>query len=158
MCAVRYIRPTSIVLNKTFLHTIQGAQFGGLPVETVNTLYKDGRLFSHFIEHWLAQHYPLIHIAGCKPYDFVDENYGETKYDQKTFTSYGCGFLPSSMRGCGRTVDKEKFEEHANNLIYCIVSNVNFPEIKVRFVRGSVLLEQYPKGRIPSKDFIKFFD
>ena len=36
--------------------------------------------------------------------------------------------------------------------------NINFPEIKVKFVRGSDLIQTYPKGSIPLKDHAKFFD
>ena len=33
-----------------------------------------------------------------------------------------------------------------------------FPQIKIRFVRGSELIKLYPKGEIPLKDHVKFFD
>jgi hypothetical protein len=62
------------------------------------------------------------------------------------------------MIGEGRKFDKEIFETKAQNLNYIIVSNVNFPEIKIKFVKGSELLIDYPNGVIPSKDFIKFFN
>ena len=62
------------------------------------------------------------------------------------------------MIGTGRKFNKEEFEEKTKKLIFCIVSNINFPEIKIRFVRGSKLLENYPNGQIPSKDYIKFFN
>ena len=62
------------------------------------------------------------------------------------------------MIGEGRKFDKKIFEEKAKNLIYIIVSNVKFPEIKIKFVKGVDLITDYPDGKIPSKDFIKFFD
>lgn len=43
-------------------------------------------------------------------------------------------------------------------MIYCIVSNIDFPIIKVKFVTGVVLLEKYSKGKIPSNDHIQFFN
>ena len=36
--------------------------------------------------------------------------------------------------------------------------SIDFPIIKVKFVTGVVLLEKYPKGKIPSKDHIQFFN
>jgi hypothetical protein len=100
----------------------------------------------------------LIHVKGCKKYDHTDINDENIKYDQKTFTSRGCKFMTSNMIGEGRKFNKEIFEEKAKKLIYIIVSNIHFPEIKVRFVKGYDLSVQYPNGIIPLKDFDKFFN
>jgi hypothetical protein len=62
------------------------------------------------------------------------------------------------MIGVGRVFDKQKFEEKANKLIYIIVSNINFPEIKIKFVKGSDLIIKYPKGEIKLKDSVEFFN
>ena len=133
--------------------------FGNLPQAIIIEIFKDGRPFSHFIEKWLMLNYELIHIGGCKSYDFVDSNDENIKYDQKTFTKKGgCNFMPSNMIGEGRKFNKEIFEEKAKQLIYIIVSNVNFPEIKIKFVKGVDLIVDYPTGKIPSKDLVKFFD
>ena len=150
--------PTSIELNMTYDYTITSASFGGLPKEIVNNIFKDGRAFAHFIEPWLATKYPLEHVSGCKKYDFTDRNYPETKYDEKTFTRRGCKFPPSNMIGQGRSINRDVFEEKTKKLIFCIVSNVNFPDIKVRFVKGEDLLTKYPSGTIPFRDHIKFFN
>ena len=147
-----------IKYNTTYVHTIENVSFGNIPYEAIIEIYKDGRPFSHFIEPWLAIHYPLKHIKGCKNFDHTDINDENIKYDQKTFTSRGCKFMPSNMIGEGRKFNKEIFEEKAKNLIYIIVSNVNFPEIKIRFVKGIDLIVDYPTGTIPSKDFVKFFN
>ena len=149
---------SSIELNTTFTHDIENFGFGDLSREETIEIYKDGRVFSHFIEKWIANHYPLTHVGGCKKYDFVDNNYPDTKYDEKTFTSKGCSFVPSNMLGQGRSFNAEVFKEKSSKLIYCIVSNVNFPEIKIRFVNGSELAKEYPKGKIPLKDHVKFFN
>ena len=66
--------------------------------------------------------------------------------------------MPSNMIGEGRKFNKELFEEKAKNLIYIIVSNIDFPEIKIKFVRGVDLIIDYPKGVIPLKDLNKFFN
>lgn len=149
---------TSVLLNKTFTHQITNIGFGNLSIDSIKTIFKDGRPFSHFIEKWIENNYPLKHISGCKQYDFIDNNNSEIKYDEKTFTCRGCDFRPSNMKGQGREFNKEVFIEKTNKLIFCIVSNVNFPEIKIKFVKGEDLLNLYPKGVIPLNDHVKFFD
>ena len=147
----------SIQLNTTFTHTLSNIGFDYLPQDVVNNIMKDGRVFSHLIEKWISLEYPLEHIEGCQAYDFIDGNFPETKYDEKTFTKKGCSFCPSNMLGQGRKFDKDIFEEKTKKLVFCIVSNIDFPNIKIRFVKGSELLLKYPIGKIPSKDFIEFF-
>lgn len=149
---------TSILLNKTFTHTIENFSFGNLSKEYITEIFKDGRPFSYFIEKWLEQNYPLKHITGCKSYDFVDINNNDILYDEKTFTKQGCNFCPSNMLGQGRKFNEEVFIEKSNKLIFCIVSNINFPEIKIKFMKGSDLIKSYPKGKIPLKEHVKFFD
>ena len=146
-----------VKLNKTFSHTLSGYGFGGLSVEKVNEIYKDGRVFSHFIEHWLEQNYPMVHVGGCKDHDFTDTVNKEIIFDEKTFTKGGCKFMPSSMIGSGRTFDKEKFLEKADRLIYCIVSNIYFPDIKIKFVPGHELIKKYPNGTIHVNEHDTFF-
>ena len=148
----------SVKLNKTFVHSINNFKFGNLSTETCKIILKDGRPFSHFIEKWLEHNYPLKHIDGCKSYDFVDINNQTIIYDEKTFTSRGCSFCPSNMIGQGRIFNQTEFEKKSKKLIFCIVSNIDFPEIKVKFIKGDELIKQYPSGKIPSKDFVKFFD
>jgi len=152
------LKNVSVELNRTFTHHINNVSFGSLSDEVVASICKDGRVFSHFIEKWLELHYPLKHVSGCGPYDFTDEIYPDTRYDEKTFTKGGCLFMPSSMIGTGRTFDKEVFVEKTSKLIFCIVSNINFPQIRIKFVRGTDPLVLYPKGKIPLKDHFKFFD
>lgn len=146
------------IFNKTFIYNLTDYNFGNLPSQMIIEIFKDGRPFSHFIEKWLSLNFELIHIGGCKAYDFVDTNDENIKYDQKTFTLRGCKYMPSNMVGEGRKFDKEIFENKAKNLNYIIVSNVNFPEIKIKFVKGVDLIVDYPTGKIPSKDLVKFFD
>ena len=52
----------SVELNKTLNHTIENYTFGNLPDEICKEIWKDGRPFSHFIEVWLGENYPLTHI------------------------------------------------------------------------------------------------
>lgn len=145
------------IFNRTFTSTISNFAFGNLPQDTLKALFKDGRIFSHFIERVLAQDYGLTHIPGCKSHDLIDPADSTIKYEQKTFTENGCKFMPSNMIGQGRHFDQAVFEEKARGLNYVIVSNVNFPEIKVRFVKGMELVAQYPAGEIKRKDHEAFF-
>ena len=62
------------------------------------------------------------------------------------------------MKGVKRTFNQTIFEEKTKKLIFIIVSNIDFPNIKIKFVRGTDLLVSYPKGIIPRKDFDKFFN
>ena len=158
MCNSSNLVKKQIIFNKTYVFTLADYSFGNLSSLMVTNIFKDGRVFSHFIEKWLSVNFQLLHILGCKSYDLVDENDENIKYDQKTFTSRGCKYMPSNMIGQGRTFDKDIFELKAKDLNYIIVSNVNFPEIKIKFVKGIDLLIDYPNGTIPSKDHIKFFD
>ena len=149
----------TIQYDKTIHHTITDYSFDNLPKEEVSNIYKDGRVFSHFIESWLSKNFPTLkHVKGCKKYDHVNIEDENIKYDQKTFTSGGCKFMPSNMIGEGRVFNLEIFQEKAKKLVYIIVSNIHFPEIKIKFVRGVDLIIQYPKGVIPLKDFDKFFN
>jgi hypothetical protein len=144
-----------IILNKTYTHIIESFSFGNLSQQVLIKFYKDGRHFAPVIELYLQEMFPLIHKEGCASYDFTDDS--NNKYDEKTFTKGGCNFMPSSMIGTGRKFDKVKFNEKANKLIYIIVSNINFPEIKIKFVRGIDLIIDYPNGKIPPGNFYDFF-
>ena len=149
----------SVTFDTTYTHVIENFGFGGIPITEVIEIYKDGRPFSHFVEAWLAHNYPLTRNQNkCGKYDFTDRNNENIKYDEKTFTKGGCKFMPSNMIGEGRTFNKEIFEKKAKKLIYIIVSNIHFPVIKIKFVRGIHLMIRYPTGIIPLKDFHKFFD
>lgn len=148
----------SVTLNTTFTHIIETPSFGNLSKEDVIAIFKDGRPFSHFIEKWIEKNYPLTQVMGCKSYDFTDNLHPDIIYDEKTFTNRGCNYCPSNMLGQGRVFDQSLFEEKTKQLIFCIVSNINFPEIKIKFMRGTELLILYPKGKIPLKEHIKFFN
>lgn len=152
------INHPSVELNTTFTHVIDNVSFGNLSKDVIFEFFKDGRPFAHFIEPWLSENYPLQHVTGCKKYDFLDPADSSIIYDEKTFTKGGCCFRPSNMLGQGRKFDKTVFEEKTKKLIFCIVSNVNFPEIKVKFVKGTDLLVKYPSGKIPLKEHVEFFN
>ena len=146
------------ILGRTYTHILNNVSFSSLSNETLKCIFKDGRVFSHLIEAWIAQEYNLNHIKGCKGHDFVTGENNCIKIDQKTFTNGGLSFTPSNMKGQGRVFDKETFEKKTRDLQFCCVSNINFPEIKIKFMTGDTLLQLYPKGTIPLQDHDKFFD
>jgi|TARA_B110000008_G_C16936334_1_gene550722 hypothetical protein len=146
-----------IEFNKVYTYTLQNYKIDCLTDEMCKEIFKDGRAFSHFIEPWLSIKFPLIHIKGCKQYDFVNKNDKNIKYDEKTFTKRGCRYMPSNMIGQGREFDEETFIKKASELKYIIVSNVKFPEIKIKFVSGIDLLKKYPNGIITIKHYDEFF-
>jgi hypothetical protein len=146
-----------IEFNKTFDQTIENVSFGNLPKDVVNEMFKDGRVFAPFAERILEQDFGLKYIPGCKAYDNEDAADSNIKYDQKTFTKGGCKFMPSSMIGTGRKFDQGIFNEKVKNMNYAIVSNVNFPHIRIRFMSGTELAAKYPKGEIKPGDHAALF-
>jgi hypothetical protein len=143
--------------NKTFITTITNYGFHTLSQKVVNNIYKDGRVFSHFMEHQLAQDFGLTHVTGCKGHDLTDPENSDIQYEQKTFTKKGCKLMPSNMIGTGRKFDKGKFIEKATKLNYIVVSNIEFPIIKIKFVSGSDIISRFPNGKIFIKDHDAFF-
>ena len=107
-------------------------------------MYRDGRVFSQWIERWMERTFPeLRRISGCKKYDFINSNDENIKYEAKTFTSAsGLSYAPSGQTGVGRKIDEPIARERASNLIYSIVSNVNFPNIKIKFLHGNDLMQK----------------
>jgi hypothetical protein len=146
---------TPIELNKTYTFTIENFSWDALSREEMIEDYKDGRSFAPKIERWLPTKFPLKHIKGCKNYDHIDND--QLKYDEKTFTAKGCKLPPSGMIGGSRSVDIDVFHRKAKELIYIIVSNVRFPVIKIRFIKGAELIARYPKGTIPFRHHDSFF-
>ena len=145
-------------LLKTYTFQLCNVGFDCLSPTVLKSIFKDGRAFSHLIEPWLADKFNLLHEKGCKHFDFKDKNNPQILIDEKTFTKRGLSFTPSNMKGQGRSFDKDIFEKKTKSLVFCCVSNIDFPEIKVKFIEGKDLIEKYPKGYIPLKDFSKFFD
>jgi hypothetical protein len=79
----------SVELNTPSAHIIDNYGFGNLSREISENILKDGRVFAHFIEHWICCNYPLQLVSGCKDHDFIDPNNHENIFDEKTFTKGG---------------------------------------------------------------------
>lgn len=147
-----------IFMNTTYVYYASEYNFENLPKEKLNKIYQDGRIFAFMIEYWLEANFQNLKHVDKKIYDFIHEKKEEIKYDEKTFTKRNCDIKPSKMKGKGRKTDQNEFQSIAKTLIYIIVSNVNFPEIKIQFIHGEKFLQTYPDGIIPSKDHDKFFN
>lgn len=139
----------------TDTYQIDNVSFGDLPQDAVNDILKDGRLASHFLERQLCIWYPKLTFVDGKGYDHVCTE--GLLYDQKCFTKGGLGFAPSSMVGAGRKIDEEVASDHCKDIIYICCDIVDFPTVRVKFVKGSELMKSYPKFKIPSKDREQFF-
>lgn len=149
--------PLSKLIGKVHRFHLKDISFDMLQEDRLIALFKDGRVFSHFIEVWADQQFSALSwVKDARGYDFVEEATGQ-KVDEKTFTKAGCRFCPSSMIGCGRHFDQKVFDAHAAELVYMLVDNTDFPNISVRFERGSSLATAYPKGTIPHRERDKLF-
>lgn len=146
-----------IEYNKTYTFTVD-ASFGSLPKEVINQMFQDGRVASKFLENQLPFWFEALDYKDAKGYDHIDTE-TERKLDAKCFTKGGMQFAPSGMYGKGRKVNIEEAHEHANTIDYIACDVVEFPTVRVRFVKGTTLIDQYPnKGcKVPLKDREKFF-
>ena len=141
--------------NKTYIFEVQNISFGDLNQEELAEMFTDGRLASHFLERQLTKWYPELSFVDKRGYDHVDEQ--GNKYDQKCFTKGGLGFAPSHMGGKGRVFVQEEAHEHAKDITYICCDVVDFPIVKVKFARGSDLIVDYPKCKIPFSKRQEFF-
>ena len=132
------------------------ASFGDMPVDIINSLYQDGRVASKFLEIQLTSWFPELEFVDAKGYDHVCSK-NDRKLDAKCFTKGGLGFAPSAMVGAGRKIDEQVAREHANEIDYIACDIVNFPKIRVKFLKGSDLVKQYPSFKIPPKHREKIF-
>ena len=144
-----------ILLNHTYSYHIDNVAFGDLTKTDVENILKDGRLTSHFLERQLCIWFPELTFVDGRGHDHIDED-GQ-KYDQKCFTKGGLGFAPSHMGGKGRVFVQEEAHKHAEEIIYIACDITLFPDLLVRFEKGSDLIIQYPKCKVPYKDRKEFF-
>lgn len=144
-----------IRLNHTYRFTIEKVAFGDLTEQECHQILTDGRLSSHFLERQLCKWFPELTFVDGKGHDHIDSD-GQ-KYDQKCFTKGGLGFAPSKMGGVGRVFIQEEAHEHAKEIIYIACDITKFPNLLVRFEKGSELIVKYPGCKIPYKERLEFF-
>jgi hypothetical protein len=143
-------------MDHTYHYDLSGKfSFGDLPEETMIELFRDGRVASFFMERQLCLWFPELIYKNAKGHDHVDDK--GVKYDAKGFTKGGLTYAPSKMLGVGRRIDEAQLHEHAQHIIYTCVDVVEFPRVRVRFVRGTDLIQRYPEGKIPLSDREQFY-
>tara|TARA_B100000287_G_scaffold215933_1_gene203692 strand:+ start:8363 stop:8830 length:468 start_codon:yes stop_codon:yes gene_type:complete len=144
------LRPTKqdVILNHTYTFKCD-ATFGTLSKERVYKLFTDGRRASGFLELQLEDWFEGLEFVDGKGYDHINHLVEGQLYDAKCFTRHGAKFCSSKYLGVGRSLDVKEHEAHAENIIYIFTDVVSFPEVRVRFVKGSDLIQTYKKGSIP---------
>lgn len=135
-----------IKYNQNYDFTVNAA-FGDLPNSVIVEILKDGRLASHFLERQLEVWFPELTFVNAKGYDHTCKN-SDVLYDQKCFTKGGLTFAPSKMLGAGRKIDLNEAHSHANTIDYIACDIVDFPKVRVRFVKGSDLVKNYPSCKV----------
>jgi len=132
-----------IQMNKTYNFEIKNASFGDIPQSRMNELYTDGRLAAFALEEQLVYWFPeLTRIEGNKDHDHVDVQ--GRKYDAKNFTKHGLKFMPSNQLGEGRVFNAEIAHAKAEQLRYILCDILDFPRVRVKFMEGTDLIQQYP--------------
>ena len=145
-----------IKYNHNYDFTVN-ATFGNLPNSIIETILKDGRLASHFLERQLEIWFPELTFVNARGYDHIRKG-SEILYDQKCFTATsGLKFAPSKMLGGGRTIDIKEAHAHANTIDYIACDIVDFPKVTVRFLKGSDLVKNYPSCKVKPNQRDEFF-
>ena len=119
-------------------------KFWKLPQEEVFELFRDGRTASRFLERMVSRLFADFKYVDEKGYDWLRKMI--EKVEGKCVTKNGCKFAPSAMVGSGRKIIPEEVKEHIedNNLDYILMDIVEFPLVRMRFVKGSDLIATHP--------------
>ena len=120
------LRGPSVELNETQHHIIYNFGFSNLSLETNQTIFKDKYVFLKFIEKWICKNYP-INFNG----HFEDHYDNSVIYNIYVFTQDGC-----------------VIDERDKKNIICIVSNIDFPTINIRFIKGIDIFKMFKNGNI----------
>jgi hypothetical protein len=146
-----------IILDKTYSFEIENFSFGDIPREELISNFKDGRCCSWFMEPQITKWFPeLKRVHGNRDHDHIDSS--GVKYDAKNFTKNGLAFMPSNQLGAGRKFNESIAHQKASGLIYICCDIVDFPSIRVKFARGSDLVQKYPSCKIKKGERGEFFN
>lgn len=135
----------NIELYKVFNFKVD-TTFGDIPKEILYDIFKDGRAASHLLARQLEVWFPSLTFVDATFYDYIDTD--KKLYECKCFTEKGAKVTPSSMQGSRRKLNFEKFVNVALNTIYVLPDIRRFPEIKVIFIEGKYVLENFKKGSL----------
>jgi len=144
-----------VIYDKTFTFEVE-ATFGDLPTELINKMFQDGRVASKFLENHIPVWFPELEFVDAHGYDHVNKKTGRL-LDAKCFTKGGLTYAPSNMLGGGRKIVNEVAHEHANEIDYIACDIIDFPVIRIRFAKGSDLVEKYPTCKIKRNQRDEFF-
>ena len=133
-------------------------QFGDLPQQELYELFKDGRVASKFLEHYIPLWFPELKFVDADGYDHVDVATGQLKWDLKGFTKSGASYVPSSMIGAGRKINIQEAHSHANTIDYIFSDITNFPKIRIQFKTGTEMVTRFPKGKIKPEQINELFN
>lgn len=153
------MQTTNIIYNKIYQFDLTNQVcFGSLGEEELYSLFRDGRVVSHFLQILITKWFPELRFVDGKGFDHLDDS--NLKYELKGFTKGGCKLLPSNQIGQGRKANPVLWKEHVqkNNLSYIITDIVDFPKIKLIFKRGTDLTTTYPSGIVSVSQKGKFYE
>ena len=143
----------TIELNKVYEFEVPNTKFGDLTQEELNSLFRDGRVASHFLEiqitKWFTELQRKEVKRGRAKTDHIDNH--NNLYEMKNFTKYGCKVMPSYQYGGSREFNFIEYEQLAKETTYIICNIQKFPKIKVLFKNGNDMVKLFPKGLIDVK-------
>ena len=93
---------------------------------------------------------------NIKP-DLRDKKTRTILYDQKAFNNKGGSFTRSSMKGVGRTKNKELFEAWAKAQVFIWTDFTSLPKVTVIALTGKECLKRWPTGNIKRRQREELF-
>jgi len=93
---------------------------------------------------------------NIKP-DLRDKKTRTILYDQKAFNNKGGSFTRSSMKGVGRTKNKELFEAWAKAQVFIWTDFTSLPKVTVIALTGKECLKRWPNGNIKRREREELF-
>jgi len=120
--------------------------FWDLPLEEVHELFRDGRTASRFLELKIPYLFYDFKYVDEKGYDWLRQTIGK-KVEGKCVTRNGCKFCPSSMVGSNRKIVPSEVKKtiEDEDLDFILMDIVEFPIVRLRFVKGIDLITTHPK-------------
>lgn len=143
----------SYQLNLLYSFTLDNFAFANLSQEELLFIFKKGNNVSPFLELYLAKMFNLTFVNKTY-YDFIDPI--GNKIEQKTFTKYGCCFMPSTFRNNGYDSEDELMKVCYEN-IYMLCDITEFPRVNIIFKKGVDLFKDFPDGKIPVRYKLSIF-
>ena len=157
-------------LNKLYEFTLGNMSHCGMShLEMIESYNKNSSPLSFLIEKLLPKWFNNIiydstpfkleyntslgvkNIINIRP-DLRDKETRTILFDQKAFNNKGGSFIRSSMKGAGRTKNKEEWIIWSKSQIFIWTDFCNLPIVKVIALSGEECLKIFPDGNISFKD------